>query len=119
MKRNLDIRGDDASILAELESEDNLEAEVSLASCSTECGVIKIEGVKSEKEALCSDPGLEATSKFLSTLHLPPHVLEHGPAMCRADDIIRGLCPVHRYNLARYQIPRISHVRVQQASRPL
>lgn len=56
-------RAEDDGILAELEMEDDLTGEVSLASCSTECGVIKIDGVKSEREALCSGPGLEATSE--------------------------------------------------------
>lgn len=29
--------------------------------CSTECGLIKVKGVKNEREALCSEVGLEAT----------------------------------------------------------
>lgn len=56
----LSKRGDE-DLTAELEAEDDLTEEMNLASCSTECGVIKIQGVKSEKEALCSEPGLEAT----------------------------------------------------------
>lgn len=61
-KRSLQTRDDeDESMLADLEAEADLTEEISLASCSTECGVIKISGVKSEKEALCSDEGLHAT----------------------------------------------------------
>lgn len=119
-KRNLAIREDDASILSELEAEDNLEAEVSLASCSTECGVIKIEGVKNEKEALCSGPGLEATSECLNPPSLELASWEQAPIlMDRADIPIRDLRTVHRYDLARYEIPGISHVRVQEAGRAL
>lgn len=61
---------DDDDLTAELEAVDDLTEEVSLASCSTECGVIKIQGVKSEKEALCSDAGLEATSKSRNLTHI-------------------------------------------------
>lgn len=63
-RQHLETRDND-SILAELEAEDALTEEISLASCSNECGVIKIHGVKSEKEALCSDEGLHATSEIL------------------------------------------------------
>lgn len=65
-KRSLSKREDD-STLAELEAEDDLTEELEMASCSSECGVIKIEGVKSEKEALCSDQGLRATSESRRT----------------------------------------------------
>ena len=56
----------------ESSSEAGAETQVDLTeegSCSTECGVRTVSGVKNEREALCSPIGLEATRT--SSVHLP------------------------------------------------
>jgi hypothetical protein len=86
----------------EPEPEPESESQVDLTeegTCSSECGVRQVSGVKNEREALCSQVGLEATRMS------PTSSFELSKLMNE-----RCLCGMYRYCFPSYSIPEVCHV---------